>query len=267
MNKLFFILSFFISVIANAQIIYFGSASTPADSPTATNTATTTSVTPPGSMTTGDLVIMYAYQRGASTTFSISATGGQSWTSETAHQSSTAILSARVFWCRYNGTWSADPSVLFSVGTNTNVIMHVFRPTSTSYQWALETGMTGVGASDMQVLTSFSATSPVSQPLSSYNINTHASTVSICIWSTDDDNTWGAVSGSGWTDAGSAQYRNTSGSDVSSSFAYSIRTTTGTVNSASKTEATLGNDPGIRGGYVFYEFIPTFNKGAFFNIF
>ena len=118
-------------------ITYFGSASTPADN--GTSTGTPIAVTPPVSMVTGDLVVMFGYYRGTST-IAVSATGGQTWS--TAMASTTAsgpTLSYFVTYCRYNGTWGANPSLSFSTSsTNTNVVMHVFRPTTGTNVWALE---------------------------------------------------------------------------------------------------------------------------------
>jgi len=223
-------------------ITYFGSASTPADN--GTNTATTTAVTPPSSMLTGDLVILYAYQRGTAT-MSISSTGGQTWDSSISGiNSSSATLAGRLFWCVFNGTWSADPSVLFSAGTNTNVVMHVFRPTSTAYSWALDS------SAAQNTLGNFGASPSITFGFAS---TSHSSAVCLVIASTDDDNTW-STSGSGWSTLGSAQYRNTSGSDTSSSYAYIIQTAIGTPANVTKTEVTLGNDGGIVGDFCFYEF-------------
>lgn len=121
-------------------ITYFGSASTPADN--GTSTGTPKAVTPPVSMVVGDLVVMFGYYRGTST-IAVSATGGQSWSNiVTSAAAAGPVLSTFATWCRYNGTWSTDPSLSFSTSsTNTNVVMHVFRPTNSVNTWALD----GVG--------------------------------------------------------------------------------------------------------------------------
>jgi len=260
MRKIFLILLIFVCKFSFAQPTYHGSASTPADN--GTNTATTTAVTPPASMTTGDLVVIYAYQRGTSTTFSISATGGQTWTSHLNHNSSTATLSGAVFYCTYNGTWGANPSVLFSAGTNTNVVMLVFRPTTSDVTWSPDNGS---GSNDNTIL-SFSAASPIAN--GNGWVPSQDNTVSINIWSTDDDNTWGTLTGAGWVHVNSGQFRNTSGSDVSSAYAYLLQGTAASVPSASLSQATLGNDPGIKAMLVYKQVanIPYDHKGGFFKI-
>jgi hypothetical protein len=231
-------------------ITYHGSASSPTDN--GTSTATTVSVTPPASMTTGDLVLIFAYQRGTTTTFSVSASGGQSWSTPLTHNGAAATLSTSFIWCRYNGTWSTDPSVLFSAGTNTNVVMHVFRPSDTSKLWAVD--VTNSPSATNKWL-DYTAGAPVNGLTSSWT-PLNNSNVSITFWGSDDDNSWGTLSGTGWVVTGSAQYRNTSGNDTSSSYAHLIQTTAASVPIVQKTQTVNGNDPGIKGGFVFYEYDP-----------
>lgn len=118
-------------------ITYFASASTPTDP--GTNTGTPVAVVPPGSMVAGDLVVFYGYYRGSST-LSISNTGGQTWTTGVASaNASNPTLSYFMSWCRFNGSWSANPSIAFTTSsTNTNAVMHVFRPTSGANTWAVD---------------------------------------------------------------------------------------------------------------------------------
>lgn len=117
-------------------ITYFNSASTPTDNGTSTGNVT---VTPPGSMVVGDLTVVFCYYRGTST-ITVGTTGGQTW--NTGLASATAAnpnLSYAVFWCRFNGTWGANPVFNFSTSTtNTNAVMHVFRPTGSTYTWDVE---------------------------------------------------------------------------------------------------------------------------------
>jgi trimeric autotransporter adhesin len=106
------------------QITYIGSATNPAD-----NAAPGTSpvaVTPPA-MVAGDLVVMISHSRVTGNTHSLNVTGGQTWTTEAS--GSTTNSTSRIFWCRFNGTWAADPSVSFTTATTAGVVMHVFRPT------------------------------------------------------------------------------------------------------------------------------------------
>jgi hypothetical protein len=229
-------------------ITFFGVNSNPADN--GTSTATTVAVTPPVSMVNGDLVLFYGYQRGTATR-AISATGGQTWNTGASATGSGLTIAYAMFWCIYNGTWSADPSIVFSAGTNTNAVMLVFRPTTAGNSWALDPGClsgnpTSNAAAAIQTIAFSSFASPVNN-----------STVSVGSWITDDDNTWGTLSGSGWSKTGlGAQYRNTSGNDVSSTYAYNIKTTAAAVADVSQTELTNGNDPCLIDGFTFYEFTP-----------
>jgi trimeric autotransporter adhesin len=253
MRRLFFIAGIiFLVKCANAQITYFGSASTPTDN--STNTATTTSVAPPASMVAGDLVIIIAYQRGTGTTYSVSNSGGQSWSNPYTLSANAATLSASVFWCRYNGSWSADPSILFSAGTNTNVIMHVFRPTNTSKVWDVDPEAVGTSSRGLAFM---------AVPGSPCNVggftfgNTNASAVLVFGAITDDDNTWTLSTANSSSVLGSAQYRNTAGSDASSMSAYRIFTS---VNASYTgpviTQATLGCDGGLTYRLAFFESDP-----------
>lgn len=224
-------------------ITYFNSTAVPADN--GTNATTTITITPPGSMQTGDLVILIAFRRNATATIAITTTGGQTWNEHQVHQSSTAVLTAGLFWCRYNGTWSADPVVTFNAGINTSVAMHVFRPTSSTKEWAVEYDF-----APGWVSYSGNVTQTIGQ-----SATTHNDVVALGILGSDDDNTWGSQTAT-WLIAGSAQYRNTAGSDSSHVTMYKIFTTTQTATTPSITQLTLGADPGEKIGIGFYEADP-----------
>jgi hypothetical protein len=211
-------------------ITYFGSASTPADN--GTNTANPTVVTPPGSMQAGDLVLMIAQARASSGTLAISQAGGQTWTSQT--QQNQTLCRIRLFWCRFNGTWSANPSVSMGSALCNIVVMHVFRPSNTSNAWAVDVA---------QVSSNFSAPgSPYTVTIPEITTNTDGTLV-FAAWASTDDNTWDSLTG-GWSTPGSAQYRNTSGSAASQTHAYKVMATAGDSGDVSKNQATLGGDAG-----------------------
>ena len=232
-----------VASVLTPQVTYFGSASVPADGAAAVNATTTLTITPPGSMTTGDLVVVSCVS-GASATWSVGLTGGQTWTSETAYQATTFPF-CRIFWCRYNGTWSVNPRFDSTVGTNTSAIMHVFRPPATTYVWAIDVAQ---------------ATTQYSAPSTPFTVSRtgltagHDHTVALACWHSADDNTWGTLAGTGWVVTGTAQYRNTSGTpDNSSSFAHYIAPTASTsVPNVSKNQATLGGDLGVTAIIAFY---------------
>ena len=215
------------------SISYFQSASTPADN--GTNTANPTAVAPPAGMQAGDLVLMVAQQRGTGATLTISQAGGQSWTAEAAQSQTNCTI--RLFWCRFNGTWSANPSVNFSGTTCNTVVMHVFRPSNTSSVWQVDVA---------QVSGNFAApASPYTVTIPGITTITDGALV-FAVWASTDDNTWGSLTG-GWSTPGSAQYRNTqgsSGSRASQTHAYKVMTTAGASGNVSKNQATNGPDAG-----------------------
>jgi hypothetical protein len=213
-------------------ITYFDSASTPADN--GTNITNPTVVIPPGSMAAGDLVLMMAQARASTGTIAISATGGQTWTSQT--QQNQTLCRIRLFSCRFNGTWSANPSVSMGTVLCNTVVMHVFRPSNTSNTWAVDVA---------QVSANFSAPgSPYTVTIPEITTITDGVLV-FAAWASTDANTWGSLTG-GWSTPGSAQYRNTSGLFASQTHAYKVMATAGASGGVSQNQATLGGDAGRR---------------------
>lgn len=217
-------------------ITYYGSASNPADN--GSNNANPTAVTPPGGMQAGDLVLMIAQSRDSTATLAISNTGGQSWTSETQQNQTNCRI--RLFWCRFNGTWSANPSVSFGNTNPHTVVMHVFRPSNTSSVWEVDVA---------QVSGNYVAP-PVPRTVTIPGITTITDgSLVFATWASSDNNTWGSLTG-GWSTPGLAQYRNTRGSDQSQTHAYrGIPTAAGmpiagASGNVSKNQATLGGDAG-----------------------
>lgn len=220
-------------------ITFFAEVVIPADSSSATNTATQNTITPPSNMKVGDLCFVIMQQRGTAT-MSVGVTGGQSWRTGFRHTGSN--IASNYFWTRFNGSWSANPRMDFSAGTCTTVVMLVFRPSDNNKYWGIDLEPSLQSASAAANITITGGTS------------TRESSVSLGIWMTADDNTWGSLSGTGWSKSGlTAQYRNTSGSDQSMTIAYNIRTSVGAIANVTQTEATLGNDAAIMYFLVFYE--------------
>ncbi|MBW0179435.1 hypothetical protein [Sediminibacterium sp.] len=227
-----FLLSFFLLLpfIGYAQIEYHDSNSNPADNGSLNNA--TPAVTPPADMEDGDLILLIGQRRVSNITFTISATGGQDWNALPA-LTGTANVSARIFWCRFNGTWTANPSISMS-GTGGNTItMHVFRPPSRGYAWKLDVDQVQTGSAAAATITRTGVTTD------------NANTVTLASWFTADDNSWGNlndISGTGWAVTGNAQYRNRQGTDQSATFAHLIRTTSGATGNVSKQQTANGND-------------------------
>ena len=188
-------------------ITYFGSASTPADN--GSNAADPTAVAPPAGMQAGDLVLMIAQQRTTGATLTIFQAGGQVWTTEAAQSQTNCTI--RLFWCRFNGAWGANPSVNFSAATCNTVVMHVFRPSNTSSVWEVDVA---------QVSGNFAAPAFPNYTVTIPGITTITDGALVfATWASRDDNTWGSLT-AGWTTPGSAQYRNLAGTDQSQTHAY-----------------------------------------------
>ncbi len=228
--------------MAHAAITYVGSASNPADN--GTLDLTVVAVTPPGGMQTGDLVVLVANAREAALALAISATGGQTWTTETANTTNTT---QRIFWARYNGTWATNPSVSFPAGGNgTTLVMHVFRPTSGVNTWALDVALTN---------SSFAAPpAPRDVTITGINTITNGALV-LANWASPDDNQW-ALQTAGWANAGNAQYRNLDGNDSSQSTAYKIMPTAGASGNVVNRQTANGGDAGSGAIIAFREVPP-----------
>jgi MSHA biogenesis protein MshQ len=226
---------------ACAAITYFASASNPADNNSLD--ATTVAVIPPGSMQTGDLVVLLANARETNQTLNISVTGGQSWTTEAANTTNTT---QRIFWARFNGTWSTNPSVAFPSGANsTTVAMHVFRPTAGSNTWALDAAL---------VNSNFAAPTALDDvTITGITTVTNGALV-LATWASTDDNTWD-IQTAGWANAGGAQYRNLDNPDASQSTAYKVMPTAGASGNVVNRQLTLGGDAG-NGAILAFKEVP-----------
>ena len=216
---------------------FFGVTSVPTDN--GSNTTTTITLTPPASMVTNDLVVVHLTQRGTAT-FSVGVTGGQTWNS-IGRDNGTSNVALETYWATYNGTWAANPRFDFSAGTNTTAVMIVFRPDDNTKIWATEQISTVNAAA--------AATITVTGITPNFNSN-----VTLAIWSTADDNTWGTLTGTNWVKTSlSDQYRNTAGNDSSSTFAYQLQTTAAGTNNVSQTQTAVGNDATTWRRITFYE--------------
>jgi hypothetical protein len=229
MKKLI-LLFLFLPVMGISQIEYFDSNSNPADN--GSLNSATPAVTPPADMEEGDLVILIGQRRASNISFTISQAGGQDW-NELPALTGTANVSARIFWCRYNGEWTANPSISMSGTGGNTIIMHVFRPESRGYTWKIDADQAQTGSGAAATITRTGVT------------NDNANTVTLAAWFSADDNSWGNlndVSGTGWEVTGNAQYRNRQGTDQSATFAHLIRTTPGASGNVSKQQTQFNND-------------------------
>lgn len=224
-------------------ITLFGVASGPADGG-AQSAGASRALTPPASMVTGDLVDVIVACRGATETLSVATTGGQTWNSETLRQGNG--MAVRRFWCRFNGTWGANPAWVSGglVATDPlSIFMSVWRPTTGTNTWAIDV------AEDTNTFTGPVAPSDVT---ATGRTTLAANTVSIFTFVSLDENTW-AIQTGGFTNAGTAQYRNSTGGDLSLSTAYLIKTSAGATGSVTNRQLTLGGDAGRWLGVTFKE--------------
>lgn len=191
-------------------IEYFGSASTPADNGAAGEPGTH-AITPPADMKAGDLVVMLGVHRLAADTITLSATGGQTW-NDTGNLNGTTG-SVHLWWCVFNGTWSVNPSLAFAAESGTipvSAIMHVWRP-YLIVRWAVDTAIAG-GAEASASPVVITGMTPAARD-----------TITLAGWLVPNISTWGTLSGAGWVVTGTAQYRNSTGSDLSAAFAHQIQ--------------------------------------------
>lgn len=174
---------------------FFGVSSAPADNGTQNGPDVT--ITPPASMQSGDLVVVFGhYNHTSSTTLTISNLAGQVWNiGGTQFGNNQSYFIA---WCRFNGVWSDNPVVSVPAG-NTNSLtatMYVYRPTSSVVTWAVDQAQSNTTSNtNPHVITGVN--------------NTGANTVSMAFWANTLTNTWAGATGGTWTQAGiSTQYRN-----------------------------------------------------------
>ena len=214
---------------------YFASSSLPADN--GSDSTAQLTVTPPASMTAGDLVVVVCQQRATSGGGWVNGvTGGQTWNALATFESG-FFPECRIFWCTFNGTWGASPRFDYSGSLCSTVVMHVFRPDNTSRAWAIDTDQASAAytAPSTPFTVSRAGLTTVSE-----------STVTLAVWTSIDDNTWNTLTGTGWVTTGTAQYRNTAGSDQSCTFAHYLAAAAGeVVPTATKNQATLGGDAGM----------------------
>lgn len=232
-------------------ITYFGAASSPADNASQDDTAAR-SLTPPASMQDGDLAYAVAVWHHPSATRTINQTnaGGQTWFPLTLHQSTSSQI-CRAYWCRFDGTWSANPAWQTSNSTTSGFTLYmlVYRPTETTYTWAVDVAEAAVAYA--------APGSPFDVAITGQSPTASASVVTIAIWASTDNNTWALQSPGSWANpGGTTQIRNTAvGDDGSVSAAYLIQTSAGATGDITNRQTVNGGDAG-------WTLITTFREDA-----
>lgn len=191
-------------------------------------------ITPPDNMQSGDLVILTCgiYSTDLGATVSITDTGGQTWTT-LGLVGDAAYYGIRVFHCVFNGTWSSSPALTRTNGTYDDLcmVMNVFR------------GFLGWEVDNAFATTTYAA------PGSPYNVTrtgvttTKPNAIVFAGWISKDDNTW-ALQTAGWANAGLAQYRTPTGSDMSFSLAYTVIDVAGASGDVVNQQTANGGDAG-----------------------
>jgi hypothetical protein len=193
-------------------------------------------------MQTGDLVYVVALVRGNSynnitITSGNAVTGGQSWTTGTTRLNGSSGT-MRAFWCRYNGTWAANPTVDFvdDVFTAaTTVVMQVFRPTGTAYTWASDTSEAYETINGTDIPHTYIAT----------GITTATDGALAIITAGNINDFIGAVSTNNWLDGG--DFRNSHGTGTAIWTAYQVKASAGATGTASF----LSNNNGaVQAGFI-----------------
>lgn len=230
-------------------ITYIASTGRPGDNSTQGGNVTSPLLIAAAGATTGDLIIVIAQYRGNATIQLGAESAGQTWNSLTQFNDTGNLCAVRIFWCRWNtATYNGnDPNFDVVSGSSSiafATVGHIFRPTTSTNTWAVDNAQSS--ASYSAPSTPFTVTITGVTP-------SHASSVAVACWFSEDDNTWGSLSGTGWNVAGDAQYRNTTGSDMSSSYAYKIQSSAAATGNVSKNQATLGGDAGATCIVSFYE--------------
>lgn len=160
---------------SGADISFFGQTWIPSvdNASTPLGSATPHTIVPPSSMISGQLVILAVGVRDNTAPAIVNA-GGQTWNSETMNTNGTTNA-IRMFWCIFNGTWSANPT--FSTASSTQGVvawMGVYNNINTGD--AFDVNPTAID---------FTATT--SKTLTSFNTGV-AKTWAHFIWCEQDDN-------------------------------------------------------------------------------
>jgi hypothetical protein len=197
----------------------------------------------PSGYSSGDLLVLAVQVRANGATITITSTGGQTWTPLTAQDlnSNSGSGTVRFFYCVFTGTWGSNVQV--ATGQSGTVagtaVMMGFAPTG--------------GLTWSHISQSLAGNNAPSSPFTATVTGTTNQTrqITIAVFASDDDNTWGNMSGTGWTQLG--QYRNTSGQDQSINFAYRLDAAAGSYGNVTFDQTANGGDPYVSGKVIFAE--------------
>lgn len=179
----------------------------------------------------GDLILVPLVQRDGNPTLANGTSGGQIWNSG-AMYSPGSSSSGQLFWCRFNGIWTADPIFTTNVAGTTAIsaIPIVFAPSHPLNDWAVDVSQ---GTGNATPTTPFDVTVTGQTAIAS-------STVTLAFWfNTNATATTWALQTAGWANPNSeSQWRNTQGTDLSISAAYKINTAAGATGNVTNRQLT-----------------------------
>lgn len=241
MKRLVLVLALLLSLAspAHASITLFGAAAAPA-ADNGSNAGATMTITPPGSMTSGMLVVVIVQVRFAGlgwTEIKVSTTGGQAWHELDNDTCGTTLLSCRIYATRFNGTWGANPVFDGAVSLSDTATMVVFQESDATKHFDLD--VLPVFATYAAPLTPFTVTATGITTLTN-------GAVAIAVWMSTDANTYNTLTATwAYANPGAAnQVRNAAGATQSMSVAYKVIAAAGATGNVSQNQATLGGDNG-----------------------
>lgn len=175
-------------------------------------------------LVSGDLMILVGQMRQTTTgRITVSATGGQSWSSVSETGANNQILS--LFWAKFNGTLGANPSLAFAAAGGTvatSAVAILVRDPSGTDAWEVDTAYAG-GAEASAATVTITGITPAQD-----------NNFVLAGWGIPNISTWGSLSGTNWQNCGNAQYRNAAGSDQSMTFAAQGQVSAAATNDVSK---------------------------------
>lgn len=204
--------------------------------------AATSTVVPPLGMREGDLIYLTCQiQNAASGNMTISNAGGQTWNG-TATEATGNDQSLKGFWARFNGTWSANPSVASAALSGTqpfSVQAHVVRPPNSGFRWVENVAFAGA--------TYAAPSSPFTVTITGQT-TTLPDAVTFATFCAADDVEWNSNSqGSLMAYRQNIELRNLAGGDQSISTLLKLMPAVGATGNFSFNQFTNGPDAGVTG--------------------
>ena len=180
-----------------------------------------------------DIIFLIVEVLNATQTPAIGTTGGQTWTSGTQLQANG--LTVNYIWARVDATGlTADPTVTWTTAAPYTIWGFIFPNVNTS---------TAIDAT--AVLTAQAAAATYTNAANYITTATNNAMVIHAMCSADN-NTWGTHTDSYKLPRGQTQWRNNSGTGCSMTVGLVLQATAGGSAAWAATQATLGNDAGIR---------------------